>query len=119
MCHSPSHDEAAVSSEQLLKNIIRSLESNIDSIRNIVDEEKADRRSIGYKEKNISEYESFQSFLSSLNENFVYLDSFAEENNLPEVKEKIKSLRHFEGTIDNLKADLSTIVFYLKAFQNK
>ena len=112
------HDEAAVSSAPLLKNIIRSLESNIVSIENIINEEKAASRSIGYKQKDITEYESFQLFQSSFNENFDFLTGFAEKNNIPEVKEKISSLKHFSGTIDNLKADLNTIVFYLKAFQD-
>jgi ABC-type multidrug transport system ATPase subunit len=112
------HDEAAVSSTPLLKNIIRSLESNIASIDNIVNEEKAASRSFGYKQKPITEYESFQQFSSSFSENFEFLDEFAKKNNLPEVKEKIDSLRSFDGTIDNLRSDLSTIVFYLKGYQD-
>ena len=112
------HDEAAVSSSPSIKNIIRSLESNITSIENIVNEEKAASRSFGYKQKHITEYESFQQFSSSFNENFEFLNDFAEKNKLPEVKEKIDSLNSFEGTIDNMKSDLSTIVFYLKAYQD-
>ncbi len=112
------HDEAAGSSTPLLKNIIRSLESNIAAIENIVNEEKAESRSFGYKQKHISEYESFAGFSSSFAENFQFLNDFAKKNNLPEVKEKIESLKKFEGTIDNLKSDLSTIVFYLKGYQD-
>ena len=112
------HDEAAGSSTPLLKNIIRSLESNIAAIENIVNEEKAESRSFGYKQKHISEYESFAGFSSSFAENFQFLNNFAKKNNLPEVKEKIESLKKFEGTIDNLKSDLSTIVFYLKGYQD-
>jgi lipopolysaccharide export system ATP-binding protein len=112
------HDEAAVSSSPSIKNIIRSLESNIASIENIVNEEKAESRSFGYKQKHITEYESFQLFQSSFSENFEFLNEFTEKNNLPEVKEKLDNLKQFNGTIDNLKSDLSTIVFYLKGYQD-
>jgi lipopolysaccharide export system ATP-binding protein len=113
------HDEAANSPSVLLDNIIRSLESNIIAIENIVAEEKAESRSFGYKEKKITEYESFNNFHQSFAENFSVLNEFAQKNKLPEVTEKIESLKHFEGTIDNLRADLSTIVFYLKGAKNK
>jgi LPS export ABC transporter ATP-binding protein len=112
------HDEAAISSSPSLENIIRSLESNIAAVENIINEQKADSRSFGYQQKNITEYESFKNFHSSFNENFDFLNGFAEKNNLPEVKEKIDSLKLFDGTIDNFKSDLSTIVFYLKAFKD-
>lgn len=112
------HDEAAIPSSPSLNNIIRSLESNITSIENIIIEEKAASRSFGYKQKPISEYESFRQFSASFGENFEFLNEFAGNNNLPEVKEKLHSLQNFEGTIDNFKSELSTLVFYLKAFQN-
>ncbi len=112
------HEEAAGYSTPLLTNIIRSLESNMVAIENVVNQEKVESRSFGYKQKHISEYESFQEFAASFAENFDFLKEFSEKNNLPEVKEKIESIKHFEGTIDNLKSDLSTIVFYLKGYQN-
>lgn len=113
------HDEAAGSSSTSVENIIRSLESNIIAIENIEAEENIESHSLGYTEKDITAYETFNHFYQSFEENFLVLSEFAKKNNLPEVTEKIESLKHFDGTIDNLKADLSTIVFYLKGAQNK
>lgn len=111
------HEEAAGEAAPSLENIIRALKSNIASIDNIVAEDNAESRSLGYKQKSITEYESFKSFYASFNENFDFIHDFAERNDLPEVKDKIASLKHFEGTIDNFKSDLNTIVFYLDAYR--
>jgi len=103
-----------------IKNIIRTLEDNVVEIENIEKEENADSRSfqLGYVPKSITEYESFKDFKNSFAENFSFLQEYADKNNLPEIKEKVQALQSFDGSLDNLKADINSILFYLKAVDN-
>lgn len=113
------HDEAAVSAAPSLENMIRSFESNVAAAENIISEEKAGSRSVGYGQTRVTDHESFKTFFTSFSENAGFLKSFAEKNNIPELIEKVDSMTNFEGTIDNFKSDLNSIVFHLRAFQNR
>jgi lipopolysaccharide export system ATP-binding protein len=115
------HDQAkATDNTPSIKNIIRTLEGNVVEIENIEKEENANSHSfqLGYIPKNITEYESFKNFKTSFAENFSFLEDYADKNNIPEIKEKVQVLQSFNGNLDNLKADINSILFYLKAADN-
>lgn len=113
------HDEAAVSAVPSLENMIRSFESNVAAAEQIINEARAGSRSVGYPQTRVADQESFKTFFTSFSENAGFLKNFAEKNNIPELIEKVDSLTNFEGTIDNFKSDLNSIVFHLRAFQNR
>ena len=112
------HDEAQnASNEPSLLAIIRLIEGYIAVIDQIEEDEKNNREFSNAVSgmKPITEHESYKSFANSFAENFHFLENFSIRNSLPEVRQKVKDMLVFEGSLDNLKADLSSLVFYLKA----
>ena len=112
------HDEAMNDSHNAsIDSIIRLIEGQIASIEQIEQDESVNKEVLGSGPgmKPVTEYESYKTFANSFAENFHFLENFAVENRLPEVRAKVKALLIFDGSLDNLKADLSSLVFYLKA----